>query len=127
LEIPREYEGLDLVSSVSSLPEFAFIRCYSGAAVRSVRFKFIRSTYWGWRKQRPSRMPIGTMLFDLSVDRGETTDVSELYPKQARRMIEFLAKNERAYKNKRASAKTILDEGLPPETRESLEALGYIQ
>jgi len=80
IEIPSEYQGIDLISQYMRLPEFAFTKGYMCEVVRNLDYKLIHINFKA-RKPKPSCFDsFGFMLFDLRNDQGETRDIKSVKP-----------------------------------------------
>jgi len=121
VDIPADLDGVDLVplwrGTTNSVRAAAFSEVEKIASVRDDRFKLI------WTPQRGIRQ-----LFDLSVDGGETEDVSTRHPRIVKQLFkELRARRQRGRLEREesdtASARSPADLG--DAQSERLRALGY--
>jgi arylsulfatase A-like enzyme len=125
---PEGLDGIDLIGSPGSLPEYAFTTCYMGQVVRSPSHKLIHvdsSAFDRPSRRRPAELDSEWKLFDLRADSGETQDVREGEPEVFARMQQALRSYGVTTESDRLTAEAI--EMLGENSLERLRALGYVE
>jgi len=124
IEIPEQYEGVDLINDYDRLPRYAF--CYDNGVtcVRTLDHKLVHIDF-GEERPKPAAIPeFGFQLFDLQNDPGETRDIKDeqqqLFKKMLGEYDAYMADLEGEF----VMGTTI---PLDDATEERLRALGYIQ
>jgi arylsulfatase A-like enzyme len=126
IELDHEIQGRSLVPLLAGgemPPRKAFsentnVKAYERKSIRSERFKYIRSIP---RKSAPPDAGEYFELYDLRKDPAEQVDLAGSFPELAAALKEEM----RALREREGQLLEEVPEGISPELRRQLEALGY--
>ncbi len=121
------FQGVDVFGAADKVPEIAFSRGNHCVAVRTLTHKLVWVDF-PENVPFPASLTRGFSLFDLRTDPGERRDVKGEQPEVFAKLRDaFLAfqRDEVGKREDPADPKHV--QGLSPEARERLEALGYVE
>ncbi len=121
------FQGMDVFGSAAKVPEVAFSRGNHCVAVRTLTHKLVWIDF-PENVPFPAGLTRGFSLFDLRSDPGERRDVRAEQPEvfaKLRDAFHAFQRDEAGKREDPGDPKHV--QGLSPEARERLEALGYVE